>query len=173
MIQKNTLHNDSNPFNNKIYLSDEDYSYQELKNAQINSNLAILSACHTGAGVIKKGEGVINLAKGFFAGGVKSILMTLWALDDCASSDLMELFYSYLKKGQATDEALRSAKLEYLENVHPLQTHPYYWANFVHYGSNEILFPHNPYKTPIKIGLILSLFLIVYQSREGLMKKAA
>ena len=113
--------------NDRLYASD-------LYNLQLNADLVVLSACETGIGELLKGEGIISLARGFSFAGAKSIVTTLWSVNDRATSELMQSFYHYLKDGKPKDESLRQAKLDYL-NKHPNdEAHPFYWAAFVPVG---------------------------------------
>jgi hypothetical protein len=63
--------------------------------------------------------------------------MSLWDANDYASSVILPDFYSYLSQGLTRPEALRMAKLKYLEKVDNLMKHPVYWAGFQYYGPNE------------------------------------
>lgn len=120
---------------NKIFFADDFISNYDLFNMQLNAELAVLSSCNTGSGELIKGEGVMSLSKGFFHSGCPSTLISLWSVDDCATSDIMIQYYNFLKKGQDKDEALRSAKLVYLNSVDKAHQHPYYWAAFVQMGN--------------------------------------
>lgn len=112
----------------------------ELFEKQPNAQLVVLSACNNGMGKIHKSEGVMSLARGFLYTGVHSIVMTLWSVDDQSSAELMSSFYGYLKDGKPKDEALRSAKLDYLANTkNPGKLHPRYWAGYVLIGDNSAI----------------------------------
>ncbi|MEM7039273.1 MAG: CHAT domain-containing protein, partial [Bacteroidota bacterium] len=94
-----------------------------------------LSACETGLGELKRGEGIIGLARAFAYAGARSTVMSLWSVDDAETAALMTEFYAQLKSGKSKDEALRAAKLAYLEkNSVP---HPYFWAGFVPSGNMQ------------------------------------
>ena len=109
----------------------------ELYNMKLNAELACLSACNTGFGRINSGEGVVSLAKGFFYAGVPNIMMSLWAVPDQSTSEIMRYFYEELKKGEGKADALRNAKLKYLENADNNLSNPYYWAAFTMIGDNK------------------------------------
>ena len=68
----------------------------------------------------------MSLAKGFTQAGVPSIVTSLWAVDDCATSNMMIQFYKHLKEGESKDEALRNAKLTYLQTSDKIHAHPFY-----------------------------------------------
>ncbi len=110
---------------NKLYMS-------ELYNISLNADLAVLSACNTGAGALKNGEGLINVSKAFTYAGVPSLVTSLWSVPDKETAEIMVSFYTYLKEGKSKNEALQMAKLDYLTNANDeLLKHPYYWAGFV------------------------------------------
>jgi CHAT domain-containing protein len=112
------------------------YAY-EIYNLQLNAQMAVLSSCSSGFGRMHKGEGMMSLARGFIYAGCPSIIMTLWQVSDQSSSDLMTSFYRYLKKGQSKQEAMRRAKMEYLENADDLTSNPYFWSGFVVVGDGS------------------------------------
>jgi CHAT domain-containing protein len=82
---------------------------------------------------MRRGEGIISLARAFILAGSKSIVTSLWAVNDASTQKLMVSFYSNLKKGMSKDQALTAAKRSYLKNFSPA-AHPYYWASFVALG---------------------------------------
>lgn len=114
------------------------YAY-ELPSLMLNAQLVVLSACQTGYGKYQNGEGVMSLGRGFIYAGTPSLVMTLWAINDQASSKIMELFYANLKKGQPKREALQQAKLMYLEESKGLAAHPAFWSPFILHGDNTAL----------------------------------
>ncbi len=107
----------------------------ELYGMKLNAQLAVLSACNTGSGKFEKGEGVMSLARGFRQAGVPNVVMSLWQADDESTRTIMESFYTHLKNGVKTDEALRYAKLEYLKGNY--KTFPHYWSAFVLMGNDD------------------------------------
>jgi CHAT domain-containing protein/Tfp pilus assembly protein PilF len=111
----------------------------ELYNMNLNSDLAVLSACNTGTGKLIRGEGIMSLARGFHYAGCTNVVMSLWQVDDKSTSQIMNYFYMYLKNGVGISEALRLAKIKYLENADEVKSHPYYWAGFIHIGNNQSL----------------------------------
>lgn len=112
----------------------------DIYNLDLNARLTVLSACNTGTGNLKNGEGVMSLARGFLYAGCPAIVMTLWEVEDNAGTKIMSSFYQHLKKGRPTDEALRLAKLNYLENANPRMAHPHYWLGYVSIGNSQPLF---------------------------------
>jgi len=81
----------------------------------------------------------MSLARGFIHAGCPSVLMSLWSVDDCATSEIMLQFYQQLKEGKNKDAALRQAKLNYLSSTDRLHMHPYYWSAFVQVGDTKAL----------------------------------
>ena len=113
---------------------------RDLYNLQLNADLVVLSACETGLGKLSRGEGIISLARAFAYAGAKSIITTLWSVDDAKTKDLMVDFYRKLKKGMTKDAALRQAKLDYLEShTNPGDAHPFYWAGFAPIGDMRVV----------------------------------
>lgn len=112
----------------------------ELYNENFKATMAVLSACDTGNGFYENGEGVISLSRAFNYAGIPSTVMSLWKVDDEATATIMTFFYEHLKLGETKDEALKNAKLDYLNATEdPLLKHPYYWAGFVLTGNTNAL----------------------------------
>jgi CHAT domain-containing protein len=92
------------------------------------TELVVLSACETGLGDDLIGEGVYGLQRAFMIAGAKSVVMSLWKVDDDVTNQLMQLFYkNWIGKGMKKNMAFREAKLE-LKKEHP---EPYFWAPFI------------------------------------------
>ncbi|MGH1337535.1 MAG: CHAT domain-containing protein [Aureispira sp.] len=113
----------------------------ELYNMQLNADLAVLSACNSGMGRLKKGEGVVSIARGFSYAGVPNIVMSKWPVSDWSTEVLMRQFYKNLKRGLPKDEALQQAKISYLKaNLNnPKLLAPFYWGGFVLSGNTAPL----------------------------------
>jgi len=97
----------------------------------------VLSACETGLGQVEAGEGVFGLRRAFQVAGARSLVMTLWAVDDAATALWMAaMFEQRLRNGRTVSEAVRAASLEVLQKrrTDGLDTHPYYWGAFVATG---------------------------------------
>ena len=126
---------DTLPFRSALALSydesqEEDGFLQvrEIYNLDINAELVVLSACQTGNGTLEKGEGLVGLTRGFFHAGARSILSSIWSINDRSTASFMEEFYSNLARGQDKSGALRMAKLSMLRSPH---AHPFNWAGFI------------------------------------------
>ncbi|MFK8007583.1 MAG: CHAT domain-containing protein [Saprospiraceae bacterium] len=115
------------------------HSY-EVQNLQLNANLAVLSACETGAGKIDIGEGILSLARSFFYTGTPSVIMSKWQINDQSSSLIINELYNNLNKNSTKDIALQNAKKSYLQSQADMVTaHPFYWASLVQLGNSNAL----------------------------------
>ena len=94
------------------------------------TDLLVLSACQTGLGEVS-GEGVFGLQRGFKKAGVNTILMSLWEVDDEATSLLMTSFYKALAKGLSKADALKAAQKAVKNYKAKDFSSPYYWAAFI------------------------------------------
>jgi CHAT domain-containing protein/Flp pilus assembly protein TadD len=104
----------------------------EILNLDLNADLVVLSACDTGLGDIT-GDGVIGLSRSFVAAGVPSVIVSLWAVPDAPTAELMGYFYQNLQQGQNKAQALRQAMLTTMQ-THP---NPRDWAAFTLIGEAE------------------------------------
>ncbi len=175
-LAMHTLIDDNNPLYSKLIftsdsvINEDEYIHTyELFALDLNAQLAVLSACNTGTGQLRDGEGIMNLARGFAYAGVPSIVMTLWEVEDKSGAEIMTSFYHYLKKGKSKSEALRLAKIEYLCSVPQFRAHPYFWSAYVCVGnSNPII--HRMWITILAFTVlalvILSVLIVLYRKRS-------
>jgi CHAT domain-containing protein/Tfp pilus assembly protein PilF len=113
---------------------------REVFNLRLRADLVTLSACETGLGRLVRGEGIEGLSRAFFYAGASSVLLSLWAINDQASYQLLERFYTHLHASRSIADALRKAKIEMINSG--VLDHPYYWAGFIAMGDTErIVFP--------------------------------
>ncbi|MDD5771892.1 MAG: HEAT repeat domain-containing protein [bacterium] len=97
------------------------------------TELVVLSACDTGVGEVKKGEGVFGLKRAFILAGAKTLVMSLWKVPDEETKDLMIEFYKRMSDGKSKAVALREAKLKIKEK----NPNPFYWGGFVSIGNPD------------------------------------
>ena len=98
------------------------------------TRMAVLSACESGLGETKPGDGVYGLRRALVMAGAESQVMSLWQVSDDATRALMTDYYTRLKAGEARSGALRQVQLEMLHST--TRRHPYYWASFVLSGAD-------------------------------------
>jgi len=96
------------------------------------TKLVVLSACDTGLGEVKNGDGVYGLRRALVLAGSESQVMSLWPVSDTATRDLMIGYYKGLQAGEGRGEALRQVQLRVLASKK--RQHPYYWASFIQSG---------------------------------------
>jgi len=106
----------------------------DLYQMSLNADLVVLSACETGMGELQRGEGVLSLARAFAYAGAKSVLTSLWSVNDQSTMQLMDEFYGELQAGKTRNVALAEAKRSYLAGHPGLAAHPFFWAGFVLLG---------------------------------------
>lgn len=157
---------DEDPLKSKLVFSDDPggaedglLNVYELYNMDLKAGLVVLSACNTGRGQMRGGEGIMSLARAFFYAGVPNIVMTLWTVSDRQSSELMLGFYKHLIKGRKVEISLRDAKLEYIDNALPEFQNPRYWAGYILVGNPDKLFFPQLYRKLILAAVILLLLL--------------
>jgi CHAT domain-containing protein len=96
----------------------------------LSCGLVTLSACETGVSAVSAGDDLAGLARGFFAAGAPSLLVSLWTVDDGSTAEFMEQFYQQLRVGNAPAAALRHAQRS-LQEHYP---HPFFWSAFALFG---------------------------------------
>ena len=123
------------PKKRKLLLDEEDVflTMAEVQKAKVRAKLVVLSCCHSAEGTIRA-EGVIGIARAFLGAGARSVLATLWAIDDNATLEFMRNFYQHLKRGEKASEAVYQATAA-LRGSEEFQS-PYYWAPFVLIGDD-------------------------------------
>ncbi len=133
----------------------------EIYNLNLNAELVTLSACNTGTGQLREGEGVMSLARGFAYAGCPNVVTSLWAAPDQATAQLMQSFYYYLKNGWEKDEALHQAKLDFLANADENLANPYYWGSFILVGDAQPLQLTN-YRWLVWLLSLVSVLILVW-----------
>lgn len=107
----------------------------EIFRLRLNAELVVLSACSSGLGERVRGEGLVGLTQAFFYAGARTLLVSLWQVDDQVTADLMRLFYADLLAGSDPATALRKAKLDMLSARPRLA--PRLWAPFIVIGDTR------------------------------------
>jgi CHAT domain-containing protein/Tfp pilus assembly protein PilF len=95
------------------------------------TDLVVLSACETGTGDVKSGEGVFGLKRSFILSGAKTVVMSLWSIPSKETTELMTDFYTLMAQGKSKSEALREARL----NLMKKKPNPFYWGAFIMVGN--------------------------------------
>ncbi len=129
-----------------------------------STQLIVLSACQTNVGIIATGEGIISLARGFASAGIPSISATLWKADEKAIYSITEVFLQNISTGMRKDDALKKAKLTFMQNGSNERLLPFYWANMILAGNGEpVNLSHNNYIAAWLTGIIfITIILLVF-----------
>lgn len=131
----------------------------DIYSLDLSAELTVLSACQTALGKEIKGEGLVGVTHSFMSAGSKSVVASLWKVDDRATAVLMGQFYDgVLQQGMTPSAALRSAKLNMMRDEQ--WNAPYYWAGFVLHGeyTNHVSVNRG---TWLPTGLVLLFIVIV------------
>ena len=119
-----------NPLFSALRLADGWFTVRDAYSLKLDRALVTLSACETGANVVAPGDELIGLARGFFSAGARSVLLSLWMVDDEATDQMMVDFYRETMSGRSLSASLRAAQLNMLEE----KAHPFFWSPFVLVG---------------------------------------
>lgn len=111
----------------------------EISQMDLSAQLAVLSACNTGSGVVFRGEGVMSLSRAFALAGCPAITANLWEVPSRETNDITAAFLRFLQSGKSKDEALRTAKLDFLDHAESERRHPFFWAGQVLIGNEQPL----------------------------------
>ena len=146
------------PLFSVIYLGGNDQSDQshifayELFEMDLQNELVVLSSCESGAGTYVKGGGIAGLSRAFRFAGARSMATNLWPVRDETAARLSSSFHEHLKQGYSKDEALREAKLNYLNQRN---SNPYWWGAMTLYGD-----PSPLYRSPASREVAISLLFL-------------
>lgn len=142
---------DSLPMTSGVLLQADDredglLQANEVLGLELDAELVTLSACRTGRGALHRGEGILGLSRAFLYAGARSVVVSMWDVDDRPTPDLMGAFYRALAAGQGPAEALRLARRELFSQTGTERwvvrdrevsfAHPRYWAAFVVNGGS-------------------------------------
>lgn len=167
-LAMHSLVDDQDPMNSRMVFTQDSDSIEdgflnayELYNMNIPADMVVLSACQTGYGKLARGEGVMSLGRAFSYAGCPSIVMSHWKVNDASTASLMDNFYKGLSEGQSKSEALRSAKLSYLNNTDKIFQHPYFWGSFVVIGDDSPIISTDAFWKSYTFWItVLALFII-------------
>lgn len=134
----------------------------ELLGLNLNSDLVVLSACQTGAGELVKGNGIVGLTSAFRHAGAKSIISTLWEVNDKQNIKIIKKLYSNLEKDIAKNIALQNTKVEYLQESKSSEKHPYYWSSYVIFGDTSPLKIKKKSTNTLPFISIISISFLLY-----------
>jgi CHAT domain-containing protein len=119
-------------------------AWEVFEAVRLDADLVTLSACETALGREVVGEGMLGLTRAFHYAGARSVLASLWRIDDESTAELMAKFYAGMRAGLAKDEALRRAQLSLLREPLTVErdgvrvernvSAPLYWAAFQLFG---------------------------------------
>ena len=115
-----------NPMFSSLHLADGWVTVRDVCANRLNAELVTLSACETGLNKVMAGDEILGLARGFLSAGARSLLLSLWTVNDEATTRLMERFYSNLQLGAGISASLRVAQKDFIDRGE----HPYYWSPF-------------------------------------------
>ncbi len=161
-----------NRFNNRIFfhpkkdnLDSESFICfaHELYDLAPPPRLVVLGACNTGAGTNYAGEGTYSTARGFIYAGTPSVVMSLWPLSDQASKYINGSFYDQILHGTPLDEALRKAKLSFIQSADEWTAHPSRWAALNVIGSTKPIVKSNwSYWYWLSSAIIISFLVFIF-----------
>jgi CHAT domain-containing protein len=121
------------PLLSSIRLADQWMAVQDVYDLDLKATLVTLSACETGLGHDAGGDEMVGLVRGFLHAGAKSLLVSLWMVDDKSMTELMTYFYGQWLAGKSKSQALRQAQLSLMKQY----DHPYYWAPMILVGNEN------------------------------------
>jgi CHAT domain-containing protein len=119
-----------NPLFSSLRLGDGWFTARDAYGLKLDCGLVTLSACETGMNAVAPGDELMGLARGFLSAGSATVMMSLWTVDDEATTELMAEFYRKLIATKSPAAALRAAQLKLLGQ----RSHPFFWAPFVAVG---------------------------------------
>jgi tetratricopeptide (TPR) repeat protein len=119
-----------NPLFSSLHLADGWITVRDICSQRLNAELVTLSACETGLNEIFAGDEILGLARGFLTAGARSLILSLWTVNDEATTRLMQEFYTQLKAGKETSKSLQIAQCSFISR----NAHPYFWSPFALIG---------------------------------------
>ncbi len=146
-----------------IAFSNEKMQLNELYGISNQANLVVLDACKSASGKLLKGEGLMSLSRGFFYSGSKSVIASLWNVNEKSNNEILVSFYKGIKEGQTKSKALHNAKLNYLNNHQNSELSPYFWSSLILTGdATAIEINDTSYAYSIMMGIVLLLLVLFF-----------
>lgn len=173
-LAMHTFLNDQSPMNSAMIFSqgndnpDDGLLYtSEVYGLPLNAYMVVLSSCNTGTGVLSNGEGILSLARGFLYSGSRSVVMSMWEIEDKSGTEIISRFYENLKKGNTKSMALRKSRTSYLKKATQLKSHPYFWSALIVYGDNSPVYaPVRLFTVIISLIFLISLTVIIFYFKK-------
>ena len=167
-----------NDFNQSclVFSNNEKLYFSELYGLNFPASMVVLSACDTGNGSLKNGEGIMSMSRALTYAGVKSAVVSLWQVPDKETSEIMISFYENLKLGQTKDAALANAKLKTIHfsvradliliKNNPMKNQPFYWAGFIVNGDvSAVVTTNYGWIWYLGIGLAITTLIIFFRKK--------
>jgi len=161
---------EQNPDNSALIFENmqglEELTASEIYNLELPANLIVLSACNSGVGPVEIGDGVRSLTRSFIHAGSAGVITSLWASSDASTRSILDKFYQLLQSGKSKREALRLAKLQYIEKASPTFRQPKYWAHLILVGDHSPLTKSSSNKFILLLGGIVLLLLFLLTKKR-------
>ncbi len=164
------------PLKTKLYFTedstDRDILYlSEVFEIKTLSDLVVLASCSGSAGSLAQGIGLMSLANGFAYSGCRSIICSLWDIDERSTSKIVDYMFTGSNKRNSINERLRQAKLTYLDanKKQPKLANPIYWGGLILIGQDNVVSFHTPggraYGKFAFIGLLIVLAYFFFRRK--------
>ncbi len=120
----------------RVFFYDQELPLSEIYALNLSAQMVVLSACETNLGKLEEGEGVMSLARGFAYAGASSLVASLWKVKNQQTAQIFTDFYANLNNSNNKSEALRNAKIKFLDKTDDIHASPAYWTGFVFIGND-------------------------------------
>jgi CHAT domain-containing protein/Tfp pilus assembly protein PilF len=137
----------------------------DLYGLDLDAELVVLSACNTGRGMLRGGEGILSLGRDFLMAGAESVIYSLWDADSKADKEIYKRFYTRLNRGMSSAKALHKAKKEYLKRADAYTASPLRWSNHIIAGKPGAIYQVNRWYLLVPI-LVLVLLITIWIVRS-------
>ena len=159
-----TIDEVNSDFSKLILSNNDELPSFELSNLSLNADLAVLTACETGKGNLKSGEGTMSFARSFKVAGCPNSVTSLWTANDACSPKFIFEFFKNLTDGQGKAKALNEARKSFLKKntLDKRLMHPYYWSNFILIGDDEPVISGGGWSWSLWVMCGLILFVLLF-----------